>query len=175
LVKQDRATIYSGSPPSCGANFCSDRWLHRPRWVGWPVRPLWTQLSTALDVTLIIRFLTWQRGSLIDEPGADEPMSQWWARKWWALWNSRQEAQLSPMDRAMHRVSWNLAYCHATVQKLLVRQVLNKSKLWSWRVTVDRCVINMCTQPWRDRVASIVHRCRKQTYVLRTELWISPV
>jgi len=41
LVKQDRATIYSGSPPSSGANFCSDRWLHRPRWVGWPVRPLW--------------------------------------------------------------------------------------------------------------------------------------
>jgi len=42
-----------------------------------------------------------------------------------------QEAQLSPSDRAMRRVSWNLANCHATVQKLLVRQVLNKSKLWS--------------------------------------------
>ena len=42
MVKQDRATINSGSPPSCGANFCSDRWLHRPRWVGWPVRPLWS-------------------------------------------------------------------------------------------------------------------------------------
>ena len=40
-----------------------------------------------------------------------------------------QEAQLSPKDRAMRRVSWNLANCHATVQKLLVRQVLNKSKL----------------------------------------------
>ena len=40
LVRQDRATINSGSPPSCGANFCSDRWLHRPRWVGWPVRYL---------------------------------------------------------------------------------------------------------------------------------------
>ena len=68
------------------------------------------------------------------------------------------EAQLSPRDRAMGRVSWNLASCHATVQKLLVRQVLNKSKLWSWRVTLGRRVglINMCTQPWRDRVASIV-------------------
>ena len=32
-----------------------------------------------------------------------------------------QEAQLSPM----RRVSWNLANCHATVQKLLVRQGLN--------------------------------------------------
>ena len=67
----------------------------------------------------------------------------------------KQEAQLS-MDRAMRRVSWNLANCHATVQKLLVRQVVNKSELWSWRVTVGRCVINMCTQLWRDRVASTV-------------------
>ena len=56
-----------------------------------------------------------------------------------------QEVQLSPRDRAMRRVSWNLAYCHATVQKLLVRQVLNKSKLWSQSVTVRQCVINMCT------------------------------
>jgi len=44
----------------------------------------------------------------------------------------------------------------ATVQKLLVRLVLDKSKLWSWRVTVGQCVINMCSQPWRDQVASIV-------------------
>ena len=35
-----------------------------------------------------------------------------------------QEAQLSPRDRAMRRVNWNLANCHATVQKLLIRQVL---------------------------------------------------
>jgi len=40
LVRQDRATINSGSPPSCGANFRSDRWLHRPRWVGWLLRYL---------------------------------------------------------------------------------------------------------------------------------------
>ena len=40
LVRQDRATINSGSPPSWGANFCSDRWLHRPRWVGCLVRYL---------------------------------------------------------------------------------------------------------------------------------------
>jgi len=39
----------------------------------------------------------------------------------------RQEAQLSPMDRAMRRVNRNLANCHATVQKLLIRQVLTKS------------------------------------------------
>jgi len=50
----------------------------------------------------------------------------------------RQEAQISPRDRAMRCFSWNLANCHATVQKLLVRQVLNKSKLWSWRVNVGR-------------------------------------
>ena len=33
---------------------------------------------------------------------------------------------LSPSDRAMRLVSSNLANCHATVQKLLIRQVLNK-------------------------------------------------
>ena len=37
-----------------------------------------------------------------------------------------QEAQLSPSDRAMRLVSSNLASCHATVQKLLIRQVLIK-------------------------------------------------
>ena len=42
-----------------------------------------------------------------------------------SLWNfvpdsgRRQEAQLSPSDRAMRLVSSNLASCHATVQKLL--------------------------------------------------------
>ena len=37
-----------------------------------------------------------------------------------------QEAQLSPSDRAMRLVSSNLANYHATVQKLLIRQVLTK-------------------------------------------------
>ena len=37
-----------------------------------------------------------------------------------------QEAQLSPRDRAMRPVSSNLANYHATVQKLLIRQVLTK-------------------------------------------------
>ena len=36
----------------------------------------------------------------------------------------RQEAQLSPSDRAMRLVSSNLANCHATLQKLLIRQIL---------------------------------------------------
>jgi len=62
----------------------------------------------------------------------------------------------------MRRVSWNLANRHATVQKLLVRQVLNKSKLWSWRVKVDRCVMNMRTQPWRESL-SLSYTCHKQT------------
>ena len=38
-----------------------------------------------------------------------------------------QEAQLSPSDRAMRLVSSNIANYHATVQKLLIRQVLTKS------------------------------------------------
>jgi len=37
-----------------------------------------------------------------------------------------QEAQLSPSDRAVRLVSSNLANCHATMQKLLIRQVLTK-------------------------------------------------
>jgi len=38
----------------------------------------------------------------------------------------KQEAQLSPSDRAMRLVKGNLANYHATVQKLLIRQVLTK-------------------------------------------------
>jgi len=83
-----------------------------------------------------------------------------------------QEDQLSPRDHVKHRVSWNLANCHATVQKLLVRKVLNKSKLWSWRVKVGRCVINMCTQLWRIRFHCLTGVTNKPTTV---ELCISPV
>jgi len=39
---------------------------------------------------------------------------------------TEQEAQLSPSDCAMRLVSSNLANYHATVQKLLIRQVLTK-------------------------------------------------
>jgi len=53
-----------------------------------------------------------------------------------------QEAQLSPRDRAMRRVNWNLANCPATVQKLLIRQVLTKSMAWSWRFSRRQCVID---------------------------------
>ena len=55
---------------------------------------------------------------------------------------SWQEAQLSPRDRARRRVNWNLASCHATVQKLLIRQVLTKSMVWSWRFHRRQCVID---------------------------------
>ena len=44
-----------------------------------------------------------------------------------------QEAQLSPRDRAMRLVSSNLANYHATVRKLLIRQVLTKPMVLSWR------------------------------------------
>jgi len=37
-----------------------------------------------------------------------------------------QEAPLSPSDRAMRLVSSNVANYHATVHKLLIRQVLAK-------------------------------------------------
>ena len=60
----------------------------------------------------------------------------------WAGTRKEQEAQLSPRDRAMRRVNWNLANCHATVQKLLIRQVLTKSMVWSWRFSRRQCVID---------------------------------
>ena len=41
-------------------------------------------------------------------------------------WFDVQEAQLSPSDRAMRLFSNNLANCHATVEKLLIQQVLTK-------------------------------------------------
>ena len=55
-----------------------------------------------------------------------------------------QESQLSPRGRAMRRVNWNRANCHATVQKLLIRQVLTKSMVWSWRFSRRQCVIDKC-------------------------------
>ena len=107
----------------------------------WPAMSCFADWSKCHHVTLNII------GPSVEPPLAAS--SQRACKEW-------QDAQLSLRDRAMRRVSWNLANCHATVQKLLVRQVLNKSKLWSWRVKMSRCVINMCTQPWRVRVAFIV-------------------
>jgi len=55
--------------------------------------------------------------------------------------NNEQEAQLSPRDRVMRRVSWNLVNCHATVQKLPVWQVLNQvSAVANWPVRQNRAV-----------------------------------
>ena len=56
--------------------------------------------------------------------------------------SNKQEAQLLPSDRAMRLVSSNLANCHATVQKLLIRQVLTKLMVWSWRFSRRQCVMN---------------------------------
>jgi len=56
-----------------------------------------------------------------------------------------QEAQLSPSDRAMRLVSSNLANFHATVQKLLIWQVLTKPMVWSWKFSWRQCVINKPT------------------------------
>ena len=53
-----------------------------------------------------------------------------------------KKTQLSPRDRVMRRVNWNLANCHATVQKLLIGQVLTKSMVWSWRFSRQQCEID---------------------------------
>ena len=92
----------------------------------------------------------------------------------WLLLNAIvQEAQLSPSDRAMRLSSSNLANYHATVQKLLIRQVLTKPMAWSWRFSWRQCVINVYTQPRRDRVALIVSGVIKKPTT--DELCISPV
>ena len=72
------------------------------------------------------------------------------------LW---QEAPLSPSDRAMRLVSSNFANYHATVQKILIRQVLTKPMVWSWRFSWRQCVINkpttveLCISPVYRRLA----------------------
>ena len=85
-----------------------------------------------------------------------------------------QEAQLSPSDRAMHRLNWNLANCHATVQKLLIRQVLAKSMVWTWRFSRRQCVIDnvhsTMTRP--SRFHCPIGVINKPT---TDELWISSV
>ena len=48
-----------------------------------------------------------------------------------------QEAQLSPRDRAMRRVSWNLASCHAQCNKKVLNQV---SAVANWPVRQNRAV-----------------------------------
>jgi len=71
----------------------------------------------------------------------------------------KQEAPLSPSDRAMRLVSSNLANYYATVQKLLIRQVLTKPMSWSWRFSWKQCVINkpttveLCISPVYRRLA----------------------
>ena len=75
----------------------------------------------------------------------------------------KQEAQPSPSDRAtMCLVSSNLAKGHATVQKLLIRQVLTKLMVWSWRFSRRQCVMNN-VHSTMTRVGCHCLRCHKQT------------
>ena len=71
----------------------------------------------------------------------------------------KQEAQLSPRDRAMRRVNWNLANWNATVQK---RQVLNKSTLLTWTVKLGRCVKTCALNSDAFESLSLSYRCHKQ-------------
>jgi len=79
-----------------------------------------------------------------------------------------------------------LSYCRGTVRCVVSVEILPIAaqqcrnylydKSWSRRVKVGRCVINMCTQPWRIRDSSCFHCLigviNKMTTV---ELCISPV
>ena len=59
----------------------------------------------------------------------------------------------------MRLVSSNLANYHATVQELLIRQVLTKPMVWSCRFSWRQCVINkpttddLCISPVYQRLA----------------------
>ena len=105
-----------------------------------------------------IYFQTWQMSATVSQCLCSHyfQLAGWLYRVYWtrthharcspnanslSRYTARQEAQLSPRDRAMRRVSWSLANCHATVQKLLVRQVLNQvSAVDSWPVRQNRAV-----------------------------------
>ena len=82
-------------------------------------------------------------------------------------YRNKQEAQLSPRDRAMRRVNWNLANCHATVQKLLIRQVLTKTTAWSWRFSRRQCVIDnvnsTMTRPNRLPLSQVSYTNRRRS------------
>jgi len=97
-----------------------------------------------------IRWLRRQTDLLSTAASISCRVANWPARLYRAVdtaWLSPviQEAQLSPSDRAMHLVSSNLANYHATVQKILIRQVLAKPMVWSWRFSWRQCVINKRT------------------------------
>jgi len=96
----------------------------------------WNRVYTTHPVTpaQAARCFATSGGVVSSKPFSDLP--------WQNGTHSIQEAQLSPKDRAMRRVNWNLANCHATVQKLLIRQVLNKSMVRSWRFSRRQCVID---------------------------------
>ena len=77
--------------------------------------------------------------------------------------HKQQEAPLSPRDCTMRHVNWNFANCHATVQKLLIQQVLTKSMVWSWRVSLRQCVIDNVHSNMTWPVDSHCLRYHKQT------------
>ena len=72
-----------------------------------------------------------------------------------------QEAQLPPRDHAMHRVSWNLANCHAAVQKLLTtcttRPEPSISCHWLTRVTKSCCrqSLTICATNYSGRASEL--------------------
>jgi len=74
------------------------------------------------------------------------------------FWSFQQEAQLSPSDRAMRLVSSNVANYHATVQKLLIRQLLTKPMVWTWRFWLEAMchkptTVELCISPVYRRLA----------------------
>ena len=131
-------------------------WLHGPKVSKWPNTSTygkWIRITTSMTCVCHVNVII---------------------SKFFYLYNTTQEAPLSPRDRAMRRVNWNLANCHATVQKLLIRQVLTKSMVWSWRFSRRQCVIDNVhsTMMWPSRFHCLRCVINKPT---TDDLWISPV
>jgi len=128
-------------------------WPSRPR--TWPSRPRTWPSRPRFDLRRRVAQTTAHTHT---HPPFNGPLS---GTTRWASTRKEQEAQLSPSDRAMRLVSSNLANYHTTVQKLLIRQVLTKPMVWSWKFSWRQCVINkpttvvLCISPVYRRLAVV--------------------
>jgi len=74
----------------------------------------------------------------------------------------------------MRRVNWNLANCQTTVQKLLIRQVLTKLMVWSWRFSGRQCVIDNVHSTMTPSSRLPLRRYYMKCKILKWVIWPWP-